>query len=124
LIPDGPGETIFSIFFVLIGVIVLATVAFGVVFENIFEAYDGILDAAKANTSDKFMKKLKKTNEMDDEESEHTSMQWDMLKEFVSVLPLYILLVLGALFIGNVEGWDGLKSIYFLIVTATTGEFL
>mmetsp|Transcript_14169 Transcript_14169/g.21268 ORF Transcript_14169/g.21268 Transcript_14169/m.21268 type:complete len:393 (+) Transcript_14169:24-1202(+) len=126
LTPDTPAEYVFTAFFLLFGVLVLATVAFGIVFEHIFEAYDEILEKAKAKTDTKFMKQFDSSRTTGSAEPEQKSMMKDFCKSFVGVLPLYILLVLGALLIGNQEHWEVSKSLYFMVVTASTvgyGDF-
>ena len=125
LTPNTPAQYIFTTFFLLFGVLVLATVAFGIVFEYIFEAYDKILAKAKAKTNKKFMKQFDSLH-VNGTEHVKKSMMKDFCKSFVGVLPLYILLVLGALLIGNEEHWEVSKSLYFMVVTASTvgyGDF-
>jgi len=145
LVPQGKAKRLFTIFYLLFGVLVLATVVFGFIFENVFEAYDGILNRARALRGNTFLSKFQvvkapgaKGADVVSERhqdgnstrsflssSEHDGryISVDMLREFFVVCPLFALVLIGALFIGKVEGWDVFDSIYFMVTTSTTGKF-
>jgi len=109
---------IFAIFFLLIGIVVLATVAFGILFENLFDAYDNVIEKARENSRTDFVAKFGPTSSS--EERIEQSLCKYICRELVSVLPLVAILFLGAFTIGWVEGWSAVKSIYFLTVTSTS----
>jgi len=121
---------------------------FGFIFENVFEAYDGILHRAKANRGKTFLNKFQVAkapgakgaaaiaerhqegnstrsllSSSEHDGSRYTSISIGMLRELVVVCPLFLLVLIGALFIGKMEGWDVFDSIYFMVTTSTTGKF-
>jgi len=118
LTPDTTAEYVFTIFFLLFGVLVLATVAFGIVFENLFESYDNILEKAKIQTNKTFLNRFESVTQ--GAENEQKSIWKDLRKALIGISPLYILLVLGALLIGSTEQWGVAKTLYFMVVTSTT----
>ena len=100
LVPTGDTEMIVAIFFILIGIGVLTTVAFGVVFEHLFKVYDNILTSAKKKTMKDLMTKFEDSaTQIDISPSLFTS----FLEEMSSVLPIIALLLIGAFFIGWYE---------------------
>jgi hypothetical protein len=116
-VPTGDTQMIVAIFFILFGIGVLTTVAFGVVFEHFFKAYDNILTSAKKKSMKDFMTKF--------EDAEHKiemlpSLFTCFLEEMFSVLPIIALLMIGAFFIGWYEEWSPVKSLYFLTVVSTS----
>jgi len=119
LTPNTPAEYVFTTLFLLFGVLVLATVAFGIVFQNLFEAYDNILEKAKGKTNNMFLKRFERTTQIAEQEEEN-SMWKDFGKAFMGVIPLYLLLFLGALLIGSTEQWSVSQALYFMVVTACT----
>jgi len=128
LTPASYAEKVFTTVFLLVGVLVLATVAFGIVFENLFEAYEGILEHAKSKTGKRFLRKFDSraySSVSSSCEGEGGSVKrnkfWRSVRdECVAVSPLLLLLGVGALVIGHYEGWDLSSTIYFTAVTATT----
>jgi Ca2+-binding EF-hand superfamily protein len=140
LTPDSFAETIFTTIFLLVGVLVLATVAFGIIFENLFEAYETILERAKSKTGKKFLQKFDHGRSSVSSFSssctggdEHAILSccggksdcnmtiWrNMIQECAAVTPLLLLLILSAIVIGKIEGWDIYSTLYFTAVTATT----
>lgn len=132
LTPASYTETVFTTFFLLVGVLVLATVAFGIIFENLFEAYEAILERAKSKTGKRFLRKFdaRSTSSMSSsmaslphaEKGATTGRRFwrSVREECTAVSPLLLLVILGALFIGHQEGWDVYSTMYFTAVTATT----
>lgn len=119
LSPDGSAEMIFAIFFILIGIAVLATVAFGIVFENMFDAYDGVIQKARESTGQDFMAKFSPHDSSLKRRLDRFLVN-DVLVELISVLPLLAVMLLGTLFMGYIEGWGTIRSIYFLVVASTS----
>lgn len=119
LTPDSYAETIFTTLFLLVGVLVLATVAFGIIFENLFEAYETILERAKAKTGKRFLRKFD-TLSISQTEGGGSTFWRNVRNECCAVTPLILLVILGALVIGSFEGWNVADSMYFTAVTATT----
>ena len=121
LTPEGDAEMIFATIYLLVGIAVVATVAFGIVFENVFDAYDNVIGKAKEKSTRNFIEKVASTR-LCDGKHENLSEQFreNLRNQLYSMLPVIILLICGSLVIGNFEGWRPVKSIYFLSATATT----
>jgi hypothetical protein len=132
LTPGSYAETVFTTFFLLVGVLVLATVAFGIIFENLFEAYEAILERAKSKTGKRFLRKFDPRSSSSlsssislssgkDRGAAKGTRLWRSLKdECAAVSPLLLLVIFGALMIGHQEGWNVYSTMYFTAVTATT----
>ena len=53
---------------------------------------------------------------------EEESLSDDIKEALLDLAPFHLVILLSSLYIGHVEGWSIIKSIYFCIVTSTSGE--
>jgi hypothetical protein len=119
LVPMDRMEMIYTGIFVVIGLLIIASIVFEILFENIFAGYNAIIDSARSKSSSSFLRRFHSNSQSLKNESRRTL--WvDMLSAAISMLPLVLLLSFCALGIGHVEGWDWIQSFYFLLISSTT----
>lgn len=117
LVPETENEMIFTGIFVLFGVLVFATVAFGIVFERVFEKYENAIRQAQNKTSRHFLRRFHSSSGESHEEERLTS---KLCSTFCEVLPLIAMVIGGAMGIGYIEDWEIVRSIYFAIVVGSS----
>mmetsp|Transcript_12973 Transcript_12973/g.14609 ORF Transcript_12973/g.14609 Transcript_12973/m.14609 type:complete len:329 (+) Transcript_12973:64-1050(+) len=140
LYPQGDHAKLFTLFFIIIGIVFLGGLALTILFENVFGAYEDMIDRAKEKSTAKFMRKSMaltkeraRINMMMEESNfgsgksmmshassfseERESSYWLAIW---GLWPFMLLLVLGGSFIGYNESWDPITSAYYFVVTATS----
>ena len=130
LYPETQGQRIFGIFFVAGGIMVIGGVVLGIVFDALFETMQKSVAEKKAGTQTLFMEKLFRPNKEDDNEEDdgHLNESSSVVSAAVSKNKMLMgAAIAGAIFIpaltiGHFEDWSIVDSIYYAIVTATTGE--
>ena len=135
LVPQGDEERLFTIFFIIFGILLIGGIFLTVLFDNVFGAYEDMIEKAKDDSTKKFVKKSidqveKKdrglfineaksavTNATSRSAAVESGTYWGAV---VSMLPFIVLMSAGVAYIGYKEDWDPITSAYFFVVTATS----
>lgn len=132
IVPEGNNERLFTIFFIIIGIIFLGGIFLTVLFDNVFGAYEHMIEEAKEKTSKQFMKEsiakvdrnLLFINEATSVGTNRTtsslSNDTSYLGAICSMMPFIFLIMTSVFYMGYLEGWDYVTCIYFFVVTATS----
>ncbi len=128
LSPVGDEARLFTLFFIVIGITVLGGICLTILFENVFGAYEDMIDRAKQRSTQKFIDKsmdkidrgvyvyAKPINQNRDAHYEPPTYSGAL----GSLWPFLLMIAGGAAYVGYADGWDPTTSAYFFIVTATS----
>jgi hypothetical protein len=119
LVPMGQMEMMYTGIFVVIGLLIIASIVFEILFENVFTAYNEIIESAKSQTTSMFLRRFHRHSESM-ENGPNRKLWGEMFATAISMLPLLLVLNICAIGIGYAEGWDWMQTFYFLLVSATT----
>mmetsp|Transcript_10708 Transcript_10708/g.13539 ORF Transcript_10708/g.13539 Transcript_10708/m.13539 type:complete len:267 (+) Transcript_10708:178-978(+) len=122
IVPLNDGQRAFTLFFVLSGVFVIGGLFIALIFDDIFSHFDEITKDAKAATSDYFITRLDNGGPDGLFFEEEKTMRYDLCKTFTKIVPMLVALIVPPLIMGYYEDWNVLSSLYFTVVTATTGK--
>jgi len=101
---------------------IIGGVVFGILFDTVFGMLEKSIAHNKNCAANKFIQKF---DDQDGQAPSSNSAAEDDTQKFRNILinlSLVCAIVSPALIIGHYEGWTFGESIYFAIVTATTGE--
>lgn len=119
LVPMGQMEMIYTGIFIVLGLLIIASIVFEILFENVFAAYNDIIESAKSQSSSTFLRRFHSHSKS--RTSESIPKLWgEMFSAAISMFPIFLLLNICAFGIGYAEGWNWIQTFYFLLVSATT----
>jgi len=124
LYPKDDIQRLYACFYVLIGVAVLGGYTLTVISERLIETYASKIKQENKSSNASFVKKFRNESETCGPamaETEATeSVANEMIEVFSHTAPFLLLMLVSALYIGYVEGWSIITSLYYCIVTSTT----
>ena len=123
LVPIGPAATAFTTIFVFIGVVLLGGVALSIIFGKFISMYEDISKEKRSQKARHYLN-LFNGNICEDDDDFEKSLAAESYGILVNSVPLLIALAIPALVTGYLEGWSVFDSLYFGVITATTGETL
>lgn len=128
LYPEDDIQRLYTCLYVLIGVAVLGGYSLTVISERLIESYANKIKTENMSSNASFVKKFKSDTEKylqnkfdgGPEKDETESITSNMKEVFRDTGPFLLLILASAIYIGYVEGWSIITSVYFLIITGTT----
>jgi len=132
LYPINDTERLFTCLFILVGVAMLGGLVLGMLTERCADAYDAAVKKSVHSSDQRFIEQFKRNDleitgsvrTTDDNENENSVESMHFCKAFMNatcpMIPSLVIMILGALLIGNLEGWTVITSMYYCIVTATS----
>ena len=147
LSPISDSSRLFTLFFIILGITVLGGICLTILFENVFGAYEDMIEKAKEKTSEQFMKDSKmKADQKGGIERRNIPIQVGQNRSLpiqqgvvksnkrrnrnltpssywravCDLWPFILGIVAGSGFIGYMDKWDITSSAYFFVVTATS----
>lgn len=124
IVPMTDGQKAFTIFYILGATFLIGGIFYGFLFDHLYNAFEDISKDSKTLTCEYFIQRLDNGGAdgmyIDQEES-----FWpEFCSNFRKVVPLLVALIVPPLIMGYYEDWDVLDTIYFTIVSATTGAYV
>jgi voltage-gated potassium channel len=104
--PTNEAGKVFTIFYMLVGLIVVVTVIFGLMNSVVFDAQDQIIT---------FTHRLRGLNNVKISKEEMR-----FLKVQYSLIAIFLMIVIGSSFFTGNEGWTVIDSVYWTVCTMTT----
>lgn len=127
--PNSHSARLYTVFLALYGIVILG-IFLGVIGEMIIEYHNAAADERKERHRQKLMEKLRADGSSQDvvpnapEHAQQPRTIWDVIWSILLLeLPIVIVLLLVALWVGYMEGWSIVGSVYWLVVTGTTVGF-
>lgn len=119
--PVSDGQRVFTIFYILLGMIVSGGILFGFLFDHLYGTFEGILRESKAKTSNYFLERLDNGGPEGIILEEEPIFWVDILRTAGKTAPWLVALIVPPLIMGYYEDWNVLMSVYFTVISFSTG---
>lgn len=128
LYPKHDDEKIFACIFITVGILFIGTFALTTLSDYVFMAYNNIIEGVKEEKNKEFLHQFDREENrevdeatIDDSSKEEDASFWgEIFQLLIRVSGIFALIIGGGIYIGYMEGWSILTSVYFSIVTATS----
>lgn len=124
LYPVGMGQKIWGAIFIFVGMVVVAGIALGTIFDYLFSMYEEVSNEVKEEAHEHYVNLFSNNGVPDANKKKQKSIGFEVCDIIMGSFTLILCLIVPSIVIGYIEGWSLLTSLYFCAVTATTSKFV